>query len=282
MGIDLRFNELSAKPLFDDKFIAHTKMMEFAKTANVAKNMKIKHIKSDYSTSEIDIAENYSMHDWLFDKYFSAENRNVRDFLQTMIIPHYIDDDKTDKFLSCDYFFEDNANGIVKQKCIGLASAYLYDALCISMQNGDSWLKNKLTILVEEDDEASIEDTVWNVYSSDCFLNEEIIALIEKANNVQPDKTKIPPEEKNAHFTDHHGKSELEHFWKKLVINPYVVSAKSTYWGGNKFIRNVEKTGIIEIVLVNTERRYAMLLQTTGRTYNETEYIAKILEKDYA
>jgi hypothetical protein len=126
------------------------------------------------------------------------------------------------------------------------------------------------------------KETVWNVYSPDCFLNEEIIDRIEKANNVQPIETEILPEDKIAHFSDHHGKDKLEQFWNKLKENPYVISARSTNWRGDKLIRKVEKTGMIEIVLVNSERPYAMQVQTTGHTYNETKYIAKILEENYA
>jgi hypothetical protein len=64
--------------------------------------------------------------------------------------------------------------------------------------------------------------------------------------------------------------------------NPHVINAISTDWGGNSFIRKINKNGTIEIVLIDTERRYALLVQTTGRNYRETETIAKLLEKEYS
>jgi len=282
MGIDLRFNELSKNPLFSDKYIVHQKMLEFGKTAKAARDKSIKHIKSDNSTSDIILTDGYTMHNWLFDKDFSAENRIFREFLQTMIIPPFIDEDKEEEYLSNDYYFEDIINGINKQPCKGLAAAYLYDGLSISFQNGEAWKKNKLSIIIKKDDGVPLCQTVLNVYSDSCFLNEIILTHIERANNIHPIETKIPPCEKTAHFAEHHGKKELENFWLKLASNPYIISARSTNWGGKKFIRKIDKDGLIEIVLVNTERKYAMQLETTGKTFYETEFIAKNIEENYS
>jgi len=279
--MDLWFNELSTTPLFDSKYSAHSKMMEFAKTAKAAWDIKIKKIKSDYFTSEINLTDTYTMYGWLFDGDFYGENRIFRDFLQSMIAPPYIDEDKEDEYLSKNYYFEDSDNGITKQKCIGLAAAYLYDGICISLQNGDAWQKNRLQILINKDNTVPIYKMVLNVYSNSCLLNKEIIDHIEKANNVHPVETMLNPNEKHAHFSEHHGKPELEKFWKKINNNPYIISARSIKWGGKKFISKIKKNGIIEIVLVNTERRYALQVQTTGRTYFETKFIANILEENY-
>jgi len=282
MCIDLRLNELSVKPLFESKYTAHLKMMEFARTAKTARDNNIRHIKSDYITGEINLTDTYTMYDWLFDRGFSGENRTFRDFLQSMISPPYIDEDMADEYLSHNYFFEDIGNGIARQECIGLAAAYLYDDICISLQNGDAWQKNKLQIIIKENGTAPVCETVLNVYSSNCFLIHDIINRIQQANNVQPGTTATPPNKKNIYIPDHHGKAELTRFWNKLSNNPYVISARSIEWGGKKFINKIEKNGMIEIVLVNTDRRYALQVQTTGRTYFETKFIADILEENYA
>ena len=282
MCIDLRLNELSVKPLFESKYTAHMKMMEFARTAKTAKDNNIRRIKSDYSTSEINLTDTYTMHNWLFDRDFSGENRAFRDFLQSMISPPYIDEDRADEYLSHNYFFGDIGNDIVRQECIGLAAAYLYDGICISLQNGDAWQKNKLQIIIGENNAAQVCETVLNVYSSNCFLDEEIINRIEQANDVHPVETAIPPNEKHAHFSDHHGRAELEAFWDRLSNNPYIISARSTEFGGKKFIRKIGRDGKIEIVLTDTDRQYALQVQTTGRTFFETKFIANILEENYA
>jgi hypothetical protein len=282
MCINLKFNELSINPPFSSKHIAHQKMMEFVKTAKAARDKNINHINSDYSTGDIILFDGYTMHSWLFDKDFQTENRVFREFLQSMIILPFIDEEKEDEYLSQNFYFEDIVNGINKQPCKGLAAAYLYDGLSISFQNGEAWRKDKLSITIENTNSVLSYKTVLNVYSSDCFLNEELIDHIERAFNVRPAESNIPPSEKTAHFSDHHGINELEKFWLKLANNPYVISARSTNWGGKKFIRKIEKNGLIEIVLVNTERKYAMQLETTGKTFYETEFIAKNIEENYS
>jgi len=281
MSIDLKYNELSINPPFNSKDIAHQKMLEFAKTAKAARDKKIKHIKSEYSTSEIILIDGYTMYDWLFDKNLKTENRVFREFLQSMIIKPFIDEDKENEYLSQNFYFEDIENGINKQSCKGLASAYLSDGLSISFQNGNAWTKNKLLITIENSDGVQPRQTVLNVYSNNCFLNEELIDHIDRAFNARPVESNIPPSKKTAHFSEHHGINELEKFWLKLSNNPYVISARSTNWGGKKFIRKIEKDGKIEVVLVNTERKYALQVETTGKTFYETEFIAKNIEENY-
>lgn len=280
--MDLRLNELSLIPLFESKYIAHAKMIKFAKTAKAARDKNIRNIKSDYFTSEIKLTDNYTLFNWLFDKDFIDENRIFRDFLQSMITKPYIDEEREEEYLSKSYFFEDKAENIEKQSCIGLAAAYLYDDLSISFQNGKAWRKNELIITINEDENTSINKNVFNVYSPNCFINEKILNYVEQRNDVYLIETTLLPSEKSAHFSDHHGKDKLEHFWKKINLSPYVISSRSCNWGGNKFIRNFDKNGIIEIVLTDTEHRYALQIETTGRNYYETKRIAEILEEQFS
>jgi len=276
--MDIRLNELSIYPPFIDKYLAHEKMLEFAKTAKAARNNNIKNIKSDYFSNNIKLTNDYTMYDWLFEKNISTENRIYRDFLQSMITKPFIYEDMEDEYLSNNYYFEDVENGIPKQKCIGLAAAYLYDTLCISIQNGSAWLKNKLSIEIEKRDIAPINEEILNIFSSNCFQNETIIDFIARTTNINLVETLIEPEEKYLHLSDHHGKNELEHLWNKIKKCNYIISGRSTNWGGNKFIRRIRKDGIIEVVLTNTERRYALQVETTGRNMYETDNIAKILD----
>ena len=57
---------------------------------------------------------------------------------------------------------------------------------------------------------------------------------------------------------------------------------RSTNWGGKNFIRKKHKNGVIEIVLIDSEKEYALWVQTTGRNYRETEVIAKKIEERYS
>jgi hypothetical protein len=105
--------------------------------------------------------------------------------------------------------------------------------------------------------------------------------------NYSPDKkslletTDILPDNKDKHFANHHGKRELTEFWKTIKHCPYIISARSTHFGGNEFIREINEDGTIEIVLQNTARKYAIHIQTTGNDQLETTAIAVILKNEY-
>jgi hypothetical protein len=220
----------------------------------------------------------------MFDNEFAKENHDFRDFLLGMFRLPFInenDEEIKNKYLGEEFYFEDTDNGIVKQKCLGLAAAYLYETLSISFQNGGAWVKNELNITIETSDGNSKTEIVKNVYSKDCFSKAVITDYVEQLGDIQLQETRIIPADKENHFAPHHGKHELQLFWNKLKNNPYIISAISTGWGGDSFIRKISRNGTIEIVLIHTVHRYALLVQTTGRNYRETETIAGLLQKEY-
>jgi hypothetical protein len=59
----MMLNELSMFPQFPDKYIANQKMVLFAETISTARKQKFKHIRSEYDTNSIKIADNYSLHE---------------------------------------------------------------------------------------------------------------------------------------------------------------------------------------------------------------------------
>ena len=83
-------------------------------------------------------------------------------------------------------------------------------------------------------------------------------------------------------MADHHGKKELQDLWDKLKRSPYIIEARSTNFGGNRFIKKVEKNGVLVIVLVDSERKYALWVQSTGTNLRETKAIAAILDERYS
>jgi hypothetical protein len=105
--------------------------------------------------------------------------------------------------------------------------------------------------------------------------------FIENLGNVELRETNIAPNDKEVKIAPHHGKKELNELSDRMKHSPYVEIIRSTGWGGNRFIRKVEPTGAIEIVLVNSQRRYALWVQTTGRNYRETLAISEILADRY-
>lgn len=94
-------------------------------------------------------------------------------------------------------------------------------------------------------------------------------------------KTDVPPDQKYNHFSHHHGKKELIEFWEILKHCPYIISVRSTDFGGFDFIRKINNDGTIEIVLTKSKRKYAIHVQTTGNDQLEAIAIAEIIKKEY-
>lgn len=282
--MELIINELSTYPLSEDKYRANDKMILFSKAVAEARKKGFRHIRTHYSAHEIQLTEDYSLYNWLFDKEFPEIYRSI--FYDMFVQPFIREDDVeiVDQYIESEFYFEDSENGFNKQKCLGFASAYLYDTLSISLQSHHIWLKNIFKITVEKE-KKSLEVEVKNTFSTDCFNHPAIKGFIEESCILSLLETDINPDDKHVHLADHHGKQELKELCDRLKYNPYVVEMRSMEWCRGKcsnFIKKTHDTGVIEIVLYNTDCKYALWVQTTGRNFRETNAIAEILEENYS
>jgi hypothetical protein len=252
-------------------------MKLFSEAVSAARKYGFNIIRSEYDTHQIQLTENYTLSQWLFS---NDVPRDQRDFLFGMFtLPFISEDDEgiEDQYIEANYFFEDAANGIAKTKCLGLAAAFLYDTISISLQSNNAWRKNILDISIELDGNIQFE-IVKNVYSKGCYDFPFIHDFVEKLEDVVLQESPLAPADKDLHLASHHGQNELKALWDRLKNNPYVVAARSTDWGGKRFIRKFNRNGVVEIVLVDSEREYALWVQTTGRNLRETKAIAEILQ----
>lgn len=278
--MELAFNELSQTPLLDDKYQANERMLLFSKTVAEARKKGFRNIRTSYSASEIKITQEYSLHNWLFDKEFPAESRAL--FYDMFVQPFLREGDEEieERFVEANYFFEDTENQIPKQECLGLTSAYLSETLAISFQSSAAWLKNTLKILIERDNDVS-EDKVNHVYSKECFGQDSIADFVESITILNLDETNINPSDKTFHLTAHHGQQELNELWSRIKNSPFVIEGMSIEWGGNSFYKKPQRDGKVDIVHLKSDRRYAIQIQTTGRNLRETIEIGKRLEEQY-
>lgn len=278
--MELAFNEISLIPLLDDKYKANERMLLFSKTVAGARKKGFRNIRTHFSASEIKLTNDYSLHNWLFDKDFPAENRVV---FYDMFVQPFIKEDNDEieeKFIEANYYFEDCENKIDKQKCLGLTSAYLSETLAISFQSSSAWLKNTLKIIVKKGEE-ELQDDVNHIYSKECFNVDSIIDFVENISTLNLIETDIIPNNKKIHLTSHHGQKELNELWNRIKNSPFVIEAMSIEWGGNTFYKNPKKDGKLDIVHVKSDSRYALQIQTTGRSLRETIEIAKRLAEQY-
>ncbi|MCC5916086.1 MAG: hypothetical protein JJU02_02040 [Cryomorphaceae bacterium] len=277
--MELMFNELSVVPYSANKYEAIERMTLLAKTFKKARDFGFKRIRSDVSVSEIRLADNYTVHSWLIDSAVSPE---LKGFMFGSIITPFINEEDgqvEEAYIEAEYFYVKNE--IEKIPCLGLAAAHLYELPSISLNTCDEWQRNLLPIIVAKDDKSE-DYQIPNVFDETCFAEAGIIAFVENLDEVELLETTLNPNEKDIHLADHHGKNELKALCDRLKQNEYVVAMRSTYWGGNTFVRKIHKNGVVEITLIKSQRKYALLVQTTGRNYRETEAIANKLRDRYS
>lgn len=273
------FNELSVNPLSKDKYEAITKVTEFVNTISAARRSGFDKIRSEFSPFEIKLSPNYSLRDWLND---NSVSRDLKNFLfGTIVTPFINEDDESigDNYVEANYYFENNDKTEVE--CLGLAAAFLYETLSISFNSDPIWRNNQLPIIIRQD-ETITHEQVYNVFSKDCFEEEIISKFVEGLGEIELLETELKPEDKKIHLADHHGKDDLRNLCNRIKDSVYVIEMRSTNWGGKKFIRKIHKDGVIEIVLVNSDREYALWVQTTGKNYRETKNISEYLEERYS
>ncbi len=66
--MDMLFNELSIFPLANNEYDANKKMELFSNTVAEARKKGFRKIRSYYSSYQIDLAENYTVHNWIHNK----------------------------------------------------------------------------------------------------------------------------------------------------------------------------------------------------------------------
>ena len=273
------FNELSIELKSKDKYEANERMIEFAKTVTAAYRNGFRKIRSDVLPYEIMIAQNYSLRNWLNDNSVPIEFKNLLFGVFSTPFINEEDENIEDAYIEADYYFQYDDK--TEAKCLGLTAAFLYETLSISLNSDSIWSNNQLPIIIRQD-EIITHEQVYNVFSKNCFEEEIISKFVEGLGEVNLQETEIEPEDKKIHLADHHGKNELSKLCKRIRNSPYVVEMRSTNWGGKNFIRKKHKNGVIEIVLIDSEKEYALWVQTTGRNYRETEVIAKKIEERYS
>jgi hypothetical protein len=250
----------------------------FAKTVSIARQKGFRNIRCDNPVNTILLAQQYSLFDWLNDPTVSRE---YRDFMYGVIVQPYIDEDdpEFEQYVDSVVTFENTEYNILKTECIGLASAYLYNFPAISILSIPLWEEHILPITIEKEGGLFVEN-VYNISSCESFDISGMADFIDSISQLILIETTLKPEDKTIHLADHHGSEELQKLCDRLKHNPYVEEMRSTDWGGNRFVRKIHRNSI-EIVLYKTQRKYALLVKTTGRNCRETKEIARILAEKF-
>ena len=246
---------------------------------------------------ENNVFDNYQNIKNLFDVYTGLKNNGISTCRispdNLMKIIEYIDPGKRDLLNFVFSFFRapyEGNEGVMNNEeeyyehqwsydgdgCFGLALAYLTDSISVSF-SAEKWNE---TVEIKRD---SSTVKVRNVSSGKHILcHAEWFETIKEIKTIF---TQIPYNEKQIHLRDDHGKDVLQDFSKKICKSPYVcgvINSLPFNCKEKRFIRKIKANGIIEIVLCWTDEGFGIALQTTGRNLRETEYIARILQEEYA
>jgi hypothetical protein len=285
--MDLMFNELSIWPLANNRYSANERILLFAKTVSKARGRGFKRIRTNLDFHDIALTNNYSLRDWVFDSEFYKVNHTYRSFLLGMFIKPFIDENDAEieeRYINEHYYFEDLSNDIKRCDCLGLTSAYLYGTLSISFQSSNAWTKNNLEVVIVSDDHTVFKN-IKNVFSEICFNNSDIDDFIKQVGTIKLVETIKLPDEKKLHlFSDHHGHEKLKNHWKRLKKCPYVIEGRSTDFsrGSPQYIIKVEPEGLTGVIILAPCPPYTLWVQSTGRNYQETKEISRILQREYS
>lgn len=198
----------------------------------------------------------------------------------------YIPDDENDKLEK--YVFGSFSLCAEKQyDDLCFCAAYLSNSFCIGFDVKSIWKQLKYTISGYVVDD-NIDDVLYCVVSVGQFEDRDFSKWLDEHNpidiaNIQVSSLK--PEQKQIHLRDDHGLDVLKAHAKRLLKSPYVekiINSTDFKPHCKRYIDKVNCNGQIEIVLLKTEQKCGMVVQTTARNIKEAACIAEELKKKFA
>lgn len=279
--MNIAFNEISILPYAES---AHGLRQHFLNLAKVYKKLKedynVGHLVFPSNLAELKVLPDTLIHQWL-SVLSGKEKEQIINLIRRKPFSNDVIEGHNDEIDS--YVFSNEDMGIEESICIGLGVTHICQTASISLNTHEFW-KNDIipfSILDYNTDERT------PVISRNCCLEELTDGFktwIENNINVVLDITDVEPISKPISLRDDHGKDILDAFAKRLRNSEYVVSViNSLPFNPNtsRFIRKYYSDGKIEIVLHWEDEGFGMIVQTTGRNYNETAAIAKILNENF-
>ncbi len=276
--MELIFNEQSVIPCAKDQTEACHAVMRFIKTYKEAEKHDFKRIRYEKAFDRIDIAPDFTLNDFCHNEKF----RTLGGLLLGLAKHPFVDNNSLEeaRFVDNDFFIRRNNCEISVE---GLGIAYLYNSIGISFCFDSFWNQIKHRLYVKGK-EAGEYDVVAISHPEHCYTT-DFINHKDLWKPIELTESRIVPESKAISLREDHGKDELLAFARKLCQSPYVIEIVNSLPynpHATQFIRAVRDNGLIEIVLINTDKGLGLVLQSTGRNKRETEKIADILREKYS
>lgn len=279
--MDIVFNEISILPFAES---AHELKQHFLNLAIVYKklkeNYKVEHLIFPSNLAELKVLPDTPIHQWL-SELSGKEKEQIINLIRRKPFTNDVIEGHEGEIDS--YVFSNEDMEIEECICIGLGVTDICQTASISLNTHNFWRKDNIpfSILNYNTDERI------PVIAPNCCEEEftdGFKAWIENNVKVVLDISDAEPISKPISLRDDHGKDILDAFAKRLRNSEYVISVINSLpfnQATSRFIRRCYSDGKIEIVLHWEDKGIGMIIQTTGRNYNETLAIAEILKEKF-
>jgi hypothetical protein len=278
--MDFIFNELSFRDVSQDHHASRSRMNELLQVCKQGRELGMAKlaVREDFYSQSL--SPGYTILNWLNDQSVSPILRNL---LLAITRYPYIDgkdEEIIDRFVSSYTFLADEEDTAAE----GLAVAYLYNTVAVSLLSSETWSSNQITLKFSGD---GYENQIVKVnHASQGGHVEGHKTWLIAREGVKLSVTDLKFDKKQITLSgDHHGNDVLLKFSRKLVRSQYVTTVINSLPYNRyeiNFIRRCYEDGKIEIVLVRSDEGLGIVIQTTGKNLLETQEISRILEAEFS
>ncbi|GEM_PF-1359261 len=178
--MQLIFNELSLHPLTTDRTSAYKRMETFFETVKAAKicHPAFNGIRFEQEFSNIMLTGEYSLEDWLRE----PAQRTRAMLLRGLARRPFIDtDDKSAEESYITYRYYHISSSGEQTEAVGLAAAHIYQMPAISFADNEEFRRVLIDVLiVSEETQDEVRDSVRNVFSPDNFRDSELVEWLNE------------------------------------------------------------------------------------------------------
>lgn len=255
----------------------------YANVIKCAGNLGYKKVRYETGLDDVMLTQNESLK-----SYCGKHSRDKSCMLLLSTVRHpYIDEtdeQKVERYILNQYRLKMDGQEYADM-CF--CAAYLANSFLVGLDIVPEWKKLKYSLSINSAKE-ELEEPLYCVVSEEQYNDEGFSKWIDGHDVVDGtniSKTTVPPSEKKIHLRDDHGKDVLTAHARRILNSPYVVEIiNSTPFKqhAKQYVGEVKANGQIEIVLMKTDAKIGMVVQTTGTNLKETIWIANELKKKYA
>jgi len=279
----LSFNEISFQPFADSEMelyeIVNASLKNYDKLVS---KYNFNHIIAPEEVAAIKVLPNTTFIDWFKALDTAKRNRVQLLFLRRPFTEEALGDEKPEIDR---YFIEYDEPNIPQQYCKGLATAYLLGISSLSFSTHKIWDAEIIKFSEYNDDLSDFNEVeCLNISAKTIDEESQIITYCEERKEIELLDSVISIADKKISLRDDHGKDILEAFGKKLVNHKFVnniINSLPFNPRTKRFIKQIKKDGLVEIVLYWEDAGYGIVVETTGRNLEETEKIAKLLRTEF-